>query len=420
MASVKIKAVKHKDKDVAQLFNQMLGADDSINMNICYPKYVNMKSYVNNILKTLELLYTGPVLKKYPQFEKNIQEIETFVKHSKEHTKELFPVDYTEFEWNLNLIEEEEKVRFGEIYNKLKSDKLIATCISICDNLIKYRKHIQDADNLCHKFIINMPGVDFSPFPFTDLNVKQLFILLSTDAYPSAGVPRNVNDTVTKISEQFIKLMMLVLNKLYNLTYKLYQAYSSPDIDVKEFAEVVMNNLREVKKRIPRCEKAFRKIEESVEMLQDNFGTYYRDFVETKNQTIIMENFVLDVAKNTRADGETTRQFQQIIKHYKQIAQHQIKNPQLKMLFDKVNDNFKQLERHSNINAAERQSDSDEEESEETSEEIRQREEAESELQKKKEEFNKKSVEEIMREAGFSETDIGQDGKKEGKKSRKK
>lgn len=406
MASVRIKAVKQKDKDVAQLFNQMLGAGDSINMNICYPKYVNMKSYIENILKTLELLHSSPALRKYPQFAENIEEIKRFVGHSRNHMKDLFPLDFTEFEWNLNLLEESDKQKFAKVYNDLKSDKLVGTCISICDSLINYRKHIQNPDDLCHKFIINMPGVDFSPLPFSNLNIKQLFILLSTDAQPSGAGTLATSNSIN-VSQKFIELTLLILNKLYCLTMKLYKCYSSPDIDVKEFAEVVMSNLKEVKKQIPRCDKAFKKIEESVAMLQDNFGTYYKDFVETKNQTIIMENFVLDVAKNTKADSETTRQFSEIIKHYKKIAQQQIKNPQLKMLFDKVNDNFNQLEKHSNIRSAEKGDDDDSGSNNSEDDERAEIQKAEEEkLQRDKDAFNQLSVDEIMRNAGFDESEI--------------
>ena len=98
-----------------------------------------------------------------------------------------------------------------------------------------------------------------------------------------------------------------------------------------------MNNIGEVKKRIPRCEKAFKKIEESVDLLKENFNGYYKDYVQTQNQMIIMESFVTDVAKNTKADPETTREFRQIISYYRKMAGQQIKNPPMKQLFDKIN-----------------------------------------------------------------------------------
>ena len=74
---------------------------------------------------------------------------------------------------------------------------------------------------------------------------------------------------------------------------------------------------------------------------------YVLEVVE--NQMTIMEDFVLDVAKNTRADPQTTRQFREIINFYRKQASMQVKNPQLKALFEKVDANFKKLDRYGNV-----------------------------------------------------------------------
>jgi hypothetical protein len=59
----------------------------------------------------------------------------------------------------------------------------------------------------------------------------------------------------------------------------------------------------------------------------------------------MMQQFIIDVSKKTDSDPQVTRQFRQIISYYRELAQQQIQNPKVKMLFDKVNESFQQLER---------------------------------------------------------------------------
>ena len=216
-----------------------------------------------------------------------------------------FGFDYTKVNFNLNLLDVEEKKKFSEHYDTFKNSYLVKDCLSMCNNLIPYKTFIGNQDQLNHRFILKLPGIEFCPFPkhMTTLNIKHLFVLI--DTYQTKHV---------SAKEQTIKYIMLVLNKLYVNSHKLYEIISSPDIDVNEFVDVIMSNLGEVKKHIPRCNEAFKKIEDSVFLLKDNFSDYYKDFMSTGNQMIIMENFVLDVSKSTKADAKTTRQFREIIR----------------------------------------------------------------------------------------------------------
>jgi len=106
-----------------------------------------------------------------------------------------------------------------------------------------------------------------------------------------------------------------------------------------------MSSIDDVKKQIPRCDQAFNKISESVGLLKGNFNSYYKDYISSNNPTIIMENFVLDVSKNTRASPVLTAQFRKIIAHYRKIASQQANNPKLQTLFQQVDKNFQELER---------------------------------------------------------------------------
>ncbi|QYB17669.1 H339R-like protein [Pacmanvirus S19] len=331
MSRVKVKKIKvpvgMKDEGLAEMFNQMLGAG-SVNMTIAYPRYIRMKGLCEQLVKLFEMLSNSPFMRAYSEFGPQKAEIDTFCQQSREQIAELFTIDFSEYEWNLTLVEDELKKAFTEAYEKMKKSNFINVLIQISNNLIMYKKNFTDLTKLNHKFITTMPGTEWAPFPFTHLNVKYIFSLIG-------------------IGENTIRFFMTVLNKAFELSYKLYEEISSPDIDVDQFVKVIMTNIGEIQKRpeLSRCRKAFQKIKESVELLKGRFNNYYRDFIATKDSTIMMQHFIIDVSKSTEADPQVTVEFRRIIAYYRKIAQEQITNPKIKMLFEKVNDSFKELER---------------------------------------------------------------------------
>ncbi len=319
-----------KDQNLAEMFNQMLGTG-AVNMNIAYPRYARIKGIVKTLLELFEMFNASAFMKRQKEFAFEQNEIAEFISRSREACAELFKIDFREYEWNLSLVEDEQKQAFAEVYEKMKKSEIINTFIIMCDRLVTYKRYIGDANNLNPVFISTMAGIEFCPFPFTRLNVKYIF---SLDA----------------IGDKTKEFFLTVLNKALELSYKLWGEITSPDINVDEFVDVIMANIKEIQRRpeLSRCQKAFKKIEESVHLLKGRFNNYYRDFIQTKNSTIMMEHFILDVSKSTKADVETTRQFRQIIGFYRKIAQEQVVNPKVKMLFDKVNESFKELERNTN------------------------------------------------------------------------
>lgn len=389
MGKTKVKVVKTNvtgggdDKDIAEMFNQMIGAGGSINMNICYPKYCEIKLLLTKLVDVLALLKDSPplkgVIKIDPSLAVDVQRIGEYVKRGRDSMPGVFSEEYEnlpekisklqELEKknnpesadpsqenvknvifgnsaiNLNLIPEEQRKAFSEIYESLKKHFLVGDFLAMCNNLIVYRTFIENVDSLDYKFILKLGGVEFCPIPasITALNFKRIFTLITTEESMSAQTKQEV-----------CKFLMLVLNKLYTISHKLYKTITSPDIDVDEFVDVIVQNIAEVKKHIPRCDKAFKKIEESVHLLRDNFSTYYKDFMTTQNQMTIMEDFVLDVAKTTKADPQTTQQFRQIINFYRKQAATKVKDPRLKMLFEKVDSNFRKLDEHQNLKRASR------------------------------------------------------------------
>ncbi len=340
-AKVKVVTRTQEDEGIAEMFNQMLGAG-KININICYPKYVTCKQYIKSILDIINMFANSRFVKSRSELTQCSEDIQKFVESARKDYADIYSVDLKDFEWNLNLVDEASKETFSKKYEQMKNDTTLHIFIKMCDNLIKYRKHLKDDKNIDHRFIVSMSGLEFCPFPFSNINFKLLINDLLSES-ELAGRP------ISKFPNKEIEFCMIVLHKMLTLSHGLYVAYSKPDIDVNEFVEVIMNNIKEVKKQVPRCDKAFKKIIDSVTLLKTNFNDYYKDFIQTQNQMVIMENFINDVAKNTTADPETTRQFRAIITYYKKIASTQIKNPKMKMLFERVSANLSELERNENI-----------------------------------------------------------------------
>ena len=396
--SAKVITKSVKDKDVTEMFNQMLGTGQ-LNLDMCYPKYENIKNYTEKILEVLCWLNKAPFLNNYDELKICRNDINKFVEESRKEHKEIFNMNFGNYELegkNLNLLDDKIKKEFEEKYELMKKSTLICSCLNICNNLIIYKKYLKEDEkeielnklDTC-KFIRIMAGCEFCPFPFSNLNFKYLIDDLSNKD--------------PKESKGKIKLIYLVLVKLLNLTFKMYKVYNNPDFDVDEFSQIIMTNITKVKSQIPRCNKAFKKIEESVSVLKDNFGDYYKDFVQTQNQTIIIEDFISDVAKNTTADPETTRQFRKIIEYYRKMANQQIKNPKIKILFDKVNESFAVVDKHENLVGIKKLSDDESEEDEEDGKEEIHDIQPEITLKEKEQKYMEKSVEQLMEESNLKD-----------------
>ena len=99
-----------------------------------------------------------------------------------------------------------------------------------------------------------------------------------------------------------------------------------------------------LKKQIPRCNKAFGIIADSVKMLETNFKSYYKTSVEAENPSIIIESFIVDVSMKQKSNAEVTRQFRKIIMHMKRKSTNN-NDPRVKKLFSILNNQFSMMEK---------------------------------------------------------------------------
>ena len=318
MRRVKVKSVKNQlaDKNVINMFNQMLGTENS-DPDIILPKYKLVTSKMKSISKTLNVATNDVLMKMFPEEEDGCKGIIKFI-------LSLDSIDYTVIDDKTEMTDELKR-KVCDDYSNLKISNEVKMIIILCKNLIEYSNKFNTDSTFDDSFIARIPGYNFAPFPFSSLNIKFIW-------------------NQPQITERTKKYIFTVLRIILDASREIYKTITSPDVDVKEFSSIIINSLSQIKKQIPRCGKAFAKIEQSVSLLENNFSDYYKDFIQSKNPSTIIESFVVDVSRSGGAERETTRQFRTIIRHYQKMTQGKIKDPKVKQIFDMLNNNFNTMD----------------------------------------------------------------------------
>ena len=318
MKKVKVKTAKKQlaDKNVINMFNQMLGAEDA-DPAIVIPKYELVRSKVHSLSKILSAATEDVIRKSFPEEKNGCDDIMKYV-------ESLNAIEYTEVPEADKLTPGVAKELCAE-YTTLKDTNSIKVIILTCKNLIGYSGKLDVGETFDDSFIARIPGLEFSPFPFSRLNIKQIWVS-------------------PQITDRIKKYIFTVMKIVLDISKTVYKTLTSPDVDVKEFSKAIISSIAQVKKQIPRCDKAFAKIEQSVGLLEGNFDGYYKDFIQSQNPSTIIESFVIDVSQSGGGDAQTTRQFRTIINYYQKATQGKIKDPKIKKVFDMLNANFSVME----------------------------------------------------------------------------
>jgi hypothetical protein len=334
---IKSKVVKStlNNKDILDTFQEILGTSETnACLPIAHPKYVKMQINTGRFLKLLHMFHESVALSKFPDIKEYLYKyIESLDKNfvatfnAPDLEQYLTKSEETLSGHNYNVISKEIKTEFSISFSNMKKSNIVNIIIVTCKNLIASKKHYENKDKLSDHFLTKSAGNLFSPLPeLSQLNFKRIYI----------------DDILDSNDRTFI---LIFISKLYEISYQVYQILSSPDVDVNDFVNIIVANIDTVKKQIPRCNEAFSKIVESIDILKDNFDGYYKDFMSCNNPAIIMENFVLDVSKNTKATPKITSQFRRIIAYYRNIASKHSNDPRLQTLFSHVDKNFDALDK---------------------------------------------------------------------------
>ena len=318
----KLKILGDDQQDITEMFNQMISGGTDI--NVIYPKYQKVAEILTKVAKLLNIFTASAApLFELPEFSGNFAEINAF----SANIMRAIRFDY-DFSRHMSYTEAPKDTQraFLQFYTALKSSDVCKFCITSCGELLMYQQQIE-AENV--NFLNGIADVSWRPLTFTGFDFRQLVIL--------------------DISPRITAIVLSVIRGILIQLLALHEQLTSPDIDINKFAELMIKALDSVQSRpeLNRCKKAFAKLRESVSLLKSEFKTYYNDFLETKDATVIMQNFVADVSKRMDGDAELTREFRIIMQYYAKFAQSSetSSNPKIKMLFDRVNESLDILDR---------------------------------------------------------------------------
>jgi hypothetical protein len=289
-----------KDDDLVTMFNQMINGEGD--PDIVAQKMEKMKKSIKT-LYNLIIQFAGPDR----PFTRNFTEYKDWVDDM--------------YKWGVQC----EPLLECKTYQELKADNQIRQIILLCQSITPHAHHLKD---ITGRWILNMPGLSYVPFSFTKLDLKRIW------ENPQC------NDAVKRYVVQTLDL-------LHKTTTEIYQLYSSPDVNITRFSEAIVSSIEKIQglPELSRCKAAFKKIIESASLLQENFGNYYRDMVQSKNPNTIIESFISDVSnKSSSMTPKLLNQFQSIIRFYKKQSDGKPKDPKVQKLMDALSDKMKGVE----------------------------------------------------------------------------
>ena len=305
--------------EIMNMFSQLTGDMSKLDPNIVMDKYQKMKHNImlcnkviglfnQNIMQTLLTINIDVIL-----FETQIEDIDKFIKMSQD-----------------SIVEEATLENVVVIYSHLKESHIIDQYLELCKNLMQCSKSIGDKYKLNDEFIRQHTNSELQIFPFSEVNFKLLF-----DVYLEE-LSKNKEENEEELRQSKIYVLSM-LNILLISTQDIYKLITTPDVDIDKISEVIINAINSAETAIPGCAKAFKMISKSFDMLKTNMTDYYKDFISTKDPTIIFQNFILDVSKGPAINTRLLFQFRKIINFYRQQSSSRPKDPKLEAIFEKVN-----------------------------------------------------------------------------------
>jgi hypothetical protein len=344
------------DKDVLSLFQEALGDNSGgpTRIDIVAPKFQTLSTECQRFVNVVLLLGSsgmireglhlcsdvsnGAVLDAVHAYGKRLQETfdATFGA-----VPDLSPwKDESMLGFNFAAIPPDTRKAFLEGYSaKVRQENpLVQVAVATCKNLTSYRSALADNDDLNDGFLVRGAGGLIAPLDgLAAFNLKALYIALTA--------PPTMDGSDRAKVANARKMVLLCAHKLYVIGHNIYEGVLLPDIDPDEFTSVIAESIESVRRHIPRCDLAFDKILESTGTLKGNFSTYYKDYAASNDPTIILQNFVVDVSRDTKGSPELSRQFRTIIRHYRKLAGQRASDPRLQSLFGQINGSFGDLAR---------------------------------------------------------------------------
>lgn len=313
------------NKEIYEIFNKIIGSDKK-EIHICYPIYTQIYKTLSNAKKALSIVLDLDCLGDWRNDFKAMHD------QIGDDIIAYASMEFTQQEviaWEKKL-DKKTQDTFSANFDKLIGAKSVLNIIGVANGVKPYIKELSTKK-------IKSMNEGFTPFSdFSTIDLYHLYL----------DIPEDTANVITMFT-----------TKMYKFGISLYKQIRKPTIDTKEFAGVIKQILAKVKKnpKLNRFDKAFKLIDGSTDLLDQNFDVYYRDFMETGNPTSILQSYILDVAdgsgKDKKVDFETLAQLKQIIAHFKQLQAQNPKaknNSTLNKVFDEATKKFDLLDQKTN------------------------------------------------------------------------
>lgn len=276
MSRVKIikKTNKSEDaKELSDLFNQLSDTTDS-DPDILVPMTNNLINAIFQSLSVLKIVNEfGLIVSEFPALELSNKVLGKFLVDSVAETK----IKGKSTEEKIAGLDSKE---INTIFRKLRESDTVKKLTTTAGILQKFKKEIESDDS---KFIKS--ELEFKPFP--SYYPIDLALIWKMETTPNLEKIKNV--------------LFLSIKKLMVSTFDVYDISTSPTVNIEKFSDLLIEQLTELKKEIPRCDKAFDAIRSSSKMLKKNFKTYYRMGLEAGNRNLVAEFFISDLLKGSKA-----------------------------------------------------------------------------------------------------------------------
>lgn len=354
MSKVKVKKLMSNDVDqemLTGLFEQMTGMKDA-DTNVILPKYIKVMVLLKKINKLYNLLINLDVFTTTFSDYVWIDEIKMFCDdikqecgldvneeykedafryflHNKFSKKEMTPAEIEMDKHIKNNTSSDAEINkyLNKLYKTVKNSNTIKKIMITSSNLGQFKGFLS-AENVSDIFIHNYPGNTFIPLAFTTMDLKLIWY---SDIEPKGK-----------------KFILTILQHTFKISYEIYDIIYSPDIDISEFSDILISTISKLRSQIPRCDKAFDVIENSVNMLKNNFKDYFRESVETENPSSILQSFIIDVGNTQKANPVVVGQFRKITAFMKRNAANST-DPNVKKLFKMLNNQFNAIDKEMKV-----------------------------------------------------------------------
>lgn len=297
------------------MFKQMLGIGE-VNLSVVFPKYSRIREQLTRALAVIDIFLSMSELSQTSQTElklfqsslrQTLRVVVQDIGFLKYHDP---PAGYQDL--------------FKTEYKNLKDSNAVKMLIKTSDQLAPFATPLKSDS----KFIEKFPGISWNPLPFMpSFDIKNTIIMANNST---------INRFVISILNKFLEIGVIVYNEVH-----------SPDIDIDQFVQLIGDRLSMYEKdpELNRCKNAFRKIRNSLGLLKQKFGAYYKEFLSTQDSSVFIQNFIGDVASSENGDNAALiREFKHIFLYFKKKTEKSQADPEMREMLNRFNQTFSSVD----------------------------------------------------------------------------